>query len=650
MYNIIYAVVGSILSLFTGMCEDSIYSTQEALVSKEPLVSSFQQAEFARSPDIVDAAFIDSKSLIFITKHELFRGPPSSFLNKAKWEVAKISGASLVAIRVHDRKNFTLITSKAIYHSNDQARTWRFKQAIVGRNIDIAPHHSKNLIAVASDRYLYLSSSRGRDWNKVGLPTYQDYSDYRFELPRKSRGRRYSWEKRSIHVFSPEKLVVVFRYKSPAATFHTVVFKSTNAGQSWKEIYNQPVTHVHEAHLFTGINQGVTLSKQHIYDFRPQSNDIKKPTISDLNFYKQYGYKPYASRNLHILPVNYGVIIKEGRRGKWVPSPIGELVGGFRQLKGITTYKDKLFFTFGKGLAYFRKGLSGPWRSFNRPLVYGFRQIEMTGQKSGFGIDNNGRLLSTLDYRLGWTTHPRNSKPGLSKINRLPNGSVRGFSTVHLYEINHSTGLHRASSKMPFFAKAGVFVKDSSAYFVSMKNRFWFTHDFGQSWTKGKKLKGHQEKFERLSTNEIWLLGRGSNYRSLNNGKSWREFNIAIGNDLIDYLYKAGKDVLYACTRGRFFLSSKDNGSTWTKKKITQLTGARYTNRCQGMAFKDESKGMMIVDNKLYQTLDGGISWKVIAGDVDRPASLNFSKNHIFIGGSTNNDFSSLMVPYLSGS
>jgi photosystem II stability/assembly factor-like uncharacterized protein len=159
------------------------------------------------------------------------------------------------------------------------------------------------------------------------------------------------------------------------------------------------------------------------------------------------------------------------------------------------------------------------------------------------------------------------------------------------------------------------FIDNDTGWVVGTKGTIFFTADAGDNWTKQNSGVGDDlEAITCIGTNLCWAVGdNGTGLRTKDGGLSWEKMSTGVQDTLfsIDFIdEKAG----WAVGGNGAIVQTQDSGAHWTAR--TLRTKASFGNQqfsfssLLAVKFFDNHKGWVAGSRGIFQTDDGGITWK----------------------------------------
>ena len=289
-----------------------------------------------------------------------------------------------------------------------------------------------------------------------------------------------------------------------------------------------------------------------------------------------------------------------------------------------------------------------PWEIQGKQTILGSKIpgcLEFTDSLNGW-VSMRGKVVSTNDRGQSWKVsldlYPKfDFLYGLSFLNSSF-GFVAGSDGVIYKTIN--SGVNWQSLKMniydvDFSFKKIFFTDDNTGFIVGSKSKnisggitglVLKTEDSGNSWQKVESVEYPIQDACHISNTVGWAIGRYGEI--LYTEDAWQTYIIqGTRDEILNKIFFINSEIGWIVGDNSLLLKTINGGNSWTN--IYGISGYWHD-----VHFIDSQTGWIVGDN-LYQTNDGGISWKVIEeGSINNVYDVFFlDSNYGWVIGATDN-------------
>ena len=156
------------------------------------------------------------------------------------------------------------------------------------------------------------------------------------------------------------------------------------------------------------------------------------------------------------------------------------------------------------------------------------------------------------------------------------------------------------------------------------------TSDSGKTWYSSVVQKGfHAESIYFVDTNVGYISGYDDVYKTIDGGKTWKLLNIPNTTTSIWGCYVLGKNNVWVATGNcssalgkQSIYKSVNGGNTWNEFAAS-MQNTHFTDL---KMYDSNGLGYAVSSGYIWQTLDGGITWKILNKTPEIRWSSNFSE------------------------
>jgi len=293
-----------------------------------------------------------------------------------------------------------------------------------------------------------------------------------------------------------------------------------------------------------------------------------------------------------------------------------------------------------------------------------FRDVWFEDNNRGYVMSNN-KLLKTENGGSSWTTFNAEAGQIWLRMNwvNFNTGFIFGDSGVILKTTDAGETWQALTNPFDVTSYCGFFIDENTGFIGSDRGKITKTTNGGQTWTNIHSGIGRQYGIS-FRTPELGLYcgTNGYIYRTTNGSLSHRR--ILIGNDkfysavrwmsdnvalacgdsgsiirsadagftwteiptgtsvFLNDLWSVNEQVAYACGANGTVIKTSDGGLNWEVQEIPD------TNLfLRGVHFLNPLRGMVVGDNFVYRTLNGGTTWELKNVQI----SINTSFNDVWV-------------------
>jgi photosystem II stability/assembly factor-like uncharacterized protein len=252
------------------------------------------------------------------------------------------------------------------------------------------------------------------------------------------------------------------------------------------------------------------------------------------------------------------------------------------------------------------------WTPMSSPNIGRADDISFFNENEGTMLEPNLGFLTTWNGGIDWrnelidSTYKHNAlfsvKPqylyaaALNKKNGKGGFFVSNSKGFQWYHSPHI--FNNALVELHFFDRETGIVMDD-------KDSVYYTDDFGQSFAFLYAFTQKINAFEMLG-DRLWAVGEsGAILYSDDNAANWTDISLKSTENINSIKFLENGDIVI-CGDAGFLAKSTDQGSTWEKKQLGNVT-------LHSVDFLDNKKGIVVGGNSesgaCYITDDGGNNW-----------------------------------------
>ena len=252
------------------------------------------------------------------------------------------------------------------------------------------------------------------------------------------------------------------------------------------------------------------------------------------------------------------------------------------------------------------------WTPMSSPYIGRADDISFFNENEGTLLEPNLGFLTTWNGGVDWRNELIDST---YKHNALFSVKPQYLYAASMNKNNGKGGFFVSNSKgFQWYHSPHIFVNALvDLYFfdretgivIDDKDSVFYTSDFGQSFTFLYAFTQKINAFEMLG-DRLWAVGeRGAILYSDDKAANWTDISLQSTENINSIKLLENGDMVI-CGDGGFLAKSTDQGSTWEKKQLGNVT-------LHSVDFLDNKKGIVVGGNSdsgaCYVTDDGGNNW-----------------------------------------
>ena len=345
------------------------------------------------------------------------------------------------------------------------------------------------------------------------------------------------------------------------------IFRSTNAGQSWAQIYQAPAPTLNEVRGFTAAGDTLLAYGQAGYLMALAGSNITANTILNT------GLGSAAIIGTFKIDESWVCIASNGAIASIAADSLTsgtfnaiKSSNGFNANAALSASNGQIFIAGNNGfLAVLDSGIHNSWKIRSTVITnQDLRNVVFRNSQLGFACGNGETILKTTNGGQTW----RVARTGGQQL-------MRGLDLPN----------------------------DSTVLAVGYSGKVWLSTDTGNSFRQVNINTPNNLTFAHCKTGTWWIGGFGGTlFRSTNQGNSWEYVAVPVAQTLTD-LAQFNDTLIISGTRGTI-IRSTDGGNSWNQ----MVTGIR--NHLMSIAFVDAQNAYAAGwDATIMKSTDGGISW-----------------------------------------
>ncbi len=345
------------------------------------------------------------------------------------------------------------------------------------------------------------------------------------------------------------------------------IFKSTNAGVSWTQIYQAPAPTLNEVRGFVSSSDTLMAYGQAGYLMALAGNGINPNSVFNTGLGTVAIIGTFKINDSWVCIGANGAISAIQADSLTTGSfKVIKPTQGFNANTALLASNGQIFIAGNNGfLAVLDSGINYTWKSRSAVVTnQDLRNVVFRNNNIGFACGNGETILKTTNGGQSW----RVARTGGQQL-------MRGLDVPN----------------------------DSTVLAVGYSGKVWLSTDTGNSFRQVNINTPNNLTFARCKGATWWIGGFGGTlFKSTNQGNSWEAVPVPVSQTLTD-LAQVVDTIIISGTRGTI-IRSTDGGNSWNQ----MVTGIR--NHLMSISFVDAQNAYAAGwDATIMKSTDGGISW-----------------------------------------